>query len=71
VQGYISYGRNKVVPKDTEEERLKEISAEMHAKKLVKALQNAILGAPHWRTEALALLNAINTGTLPQKEPKI
>jgi hypothetical protein len=54
-----------------EEKRLKEISMEMHAKDLVKALQNAILGAPHWRTEALALLNAINTGTLPNKEPTV
>jgi hypothetical protein len=54
-----------------EEKRLMEISMEMHAKDLVKALQNAILGAPHWRTEALALLNAINTGTLPNKEPTV
>ena len=55
----------------TETERVSRVVAEARALELVEALANAIMGAPHWRTEAQALLRAIAAGSLPNREPKV
>jgi hypothetical protein len=47
-------------------ERLQELCAEAWAWELVIALQDAIIGAPHWRQEGQALLRKIANGTLPE-----
>jgi len=46
-------------------ERLQEISAECWSWELVTALMAALAGAPHWRSEAQALLRKIAAGELP------
>jgi hypothetical protein len=41
------------------------ITAEQRAAELVRALRNAVSGAPHWRLEAMRLLELIDNGVLP------
>jgi hypothetical protein len=50
-------------------ERLQEIAAEGWAWELVEALKSAVAGAPHWRSEAQALLRRIDAGELPEPRP--
>jgi len=42
------------------------IVAELRAQELVAALQAAISGAPHWRSQALRLLQSISDLELPE-----
>jgi hypothetical protein len=51
-----------------EMERVTAVVAECHAAELLEALKSAVAGAPHWRSEAQALLRKIASGIMP--EPK-
>ena len=42
--------------------RMSEIAAELRSADLVRALRNAVNGAPHWRFEATILLQMIDAG---------
>ena len=46
---------------------LRRITAERRAEELVRALRNAVAGAPHWRFEAARLLELIDAGVLPDR----
>jgi hypothetical protein len=47
-------------------EGLRRIAAEQRAGELVRALRNAVAGAPHWRFEAARLLELIDDGAVPE-----
>ena len=46
--------------------RVSEIVAEMRALELLRALRNAVNGAPHWRLEATNLLILVDGGVPPR-----
>jgi hypothetical protein len=46
--------------------RIQRVCAELHAGELVDVLQSALLGEPHWRGNARALLHKISDGDLPE-----
>ena len=48
--------------------RVVTIVTELRAEELVRALRNAVAGAPHWRVEAQAVLDRIEWGIPPEPE---
>jgi hypothetical protein len=52
--------------RDGELETMHRVCAERYAVELRWALQDAVAGASHWRTEARALLARIDAGELPE-----
>jgi hypothetical protein len=51
---------------DADLETMHRVASERYAVELRWALQDAVNGASHWRTEARALLALIDAGTLPE-----
>ena len=47
--------------------RVQAVAAEWRAAELLECLKAAVAGAPHWRTEAQALLRLVDSGTLPDR----
>ena len=50
--------------------RVVRIVTELRAQELVRALKNAVNGAPHWRIEAQAVLDRIEWGVPPEPDQR-
>ena len=55
-----------LIDRDPDITTLRRITVERRAEDLVRALRNAVAGAPHWRWEATRLLELIDAGILPE-----